>query len=95
MIDPFNYLQEQIHAEVTMLRGETHRLQLSMQRYTGEDLSSLRYEDLDQLEKELERSLKKVRDRKVHIHCSFSTVFSIMSPAPDYMHLLNAHDTIN
>lgn len=53
---------------MTTLRRETHRLQLSMQRYTGEDLSSLRsYEDLDQLEKELERSLNKVRDRKVFL----------------------------
>ncbi|KAE8022998.1 hypothetical protein FH972_008755 [Carpinus fangiana] len=57
--------REEVYAEMTTLRRETHRLQLSMQRYTGEDLSSLRsYEDLDQLEKELERSLNKVRDRK-------------------------------
>jgi hypothetical protein len=57
-----------VYAEMTTLRRETHRLQLSMQRYTGEDLSSLRsYEDLDQLEKELERSLNKVRDRKVYL----------------------------
>jgi elongation factor P--beta-lysine ligase len=63
---------------MTMLRRETLRLQVSMQRYTGEDLTSLRYEDLDQLEKELERSVKKVRDRKVFV--SFLIV-SITSPA--------------
>lgn len=36
-----------------------------MRRYTGEDLGSIPYDDLDQLELELESSVNKVRDRKV------------------------------
>lgn len=36
-----------------------------MRRYTGEDLGSIPYDDLDQLEHELESSVNKVRDRKV------------------------------
>ncbi|KAF5442964.1 hypothetical protein F2P56_035569, partial [Juglans regia] len=56
--------REQIYGEIIMLRNETRRLQLSMQRYTGEDTSPLPYEDLDRLEQELESSINKVRDRK-------------------------------
>ncbi|KAF5450101.1 hypothetical protein F2P56_030477 [Juglans regia] len=41
-----------------------HDARLGMQRYTGEDMSSLTYEDLDQLEQELEHSINKIRDRK-------------------------------
>lgn len=52
---------------MTMLRKETYRLELSMRRYTGEDVTSLPYEDLDQLEQELELAVNKVRDRKVSI----------------------------
>ncbi|XP_041013126.1 protein TRANSPARENT TESTA 16-like [Juglans microcarpa x Juglans regia] len=61
---PEHDAREQIYAEISMLRAETHRLQLGMQRYTGEDTSSLTYEDLDQLEQELEHSINKIRDRK-------------------------------
>lgn len=50
---------------MAVLRKETRRLQLSMRRYTGEDLGSIPYDDLDQLEHELESSVNKVRDRKV------------------------------
>ncbi|KAK9274601.1 hypothetical protein L1049_021850 [Liquidambar formosana] len=56
--------REEIHNEMRKLRKETHRLQLSMRCYTGEDLSSIQYEDLDQLEQQLECSVNKVRARK-------------------------------
>ncbi|KAK9191352.1 hypothetical protein WN943_019964 [Citrus x changshan-huyou] len=56
--------REQIFNELAVLRKETRRLQLSMRRYTGEDLGSIPYDDLDQLEHELESSVNKVRDRK-------------------------------
>lgn len=69
------HLQEQLFNELGVLRKETRRLQLSMRRYTGEDLSSIPYEDLDELEQELERSVNKVRERKVsklitNVNCS-------------------------
>ncbi|KAE8729560.1 MADS-box protein FBP24 [Hibiscus syriacus] len=56
--------REQLYNELAMLRKETRRLQLSMRRYTGEDTSCIPYEELDQLEQELERSVNKVRERK-------------------------------
>ncbi|CBI29041.3 unnamed protein product, partial [Vitis vinifera] len=56
--------REQIYNELTRMRKETSRLQRSMRGYTGEDLSSIPYEDLDQLEQQLEHSADKVRARK-------------------------------
>lgn len=56
--------REHLYNELAVLRKETRRLQLSMRRYTGEDMSSIPFEELDQLEQELERSVNKVRDRK-------------------------------
>ncbi|GMI83817.1 TRANSPARENT TESTA16, ARABIDOPSIS BSISTER, AGAMOUS-like 32 [Hibiscus trionum] len=56
--------REQLYNELAVLRKETRRLQLSMRRYTGEDMSSIPCEELDQLEQELERSVNKVRERK-------------------------------
>ncbi|TYG85591.1 hypothetical protein ES288_A13G067600v1 [Gossypium darwinii] len=56
--------REHLYNELAVLRKETRRLQLSMRRYTGEDMSSIPYEELDQLEQELERSVNKVRERK-------------------------------
>lgn len=47
------------------MRKETLNLQLSLQRYKGEDLSSAQFEELDLLEQQVERSLAKVRARKV------------------------------
>ena len=61
------------------MRKETSLLQRSMRGYTGEDLSSIPYEDLDQLEQQLEHSVNKVRSRKVLILlCLF--VFSFYMP---------------
>ncbi|KAL6312369.1 hypothetical protein AAG906_008039 [Vitis piasezkii] len=56
--------REQIYNELTRMRKETSCLQRSMRGYTGEDLSSVPYEDLDQLEQQLEHSVDKVRARK-------------------------------
>ncbi|XWS68468.1 hypothetical protein CRYUN_Cryun04dG0092900 [Craigia yunnanensis] len=56
--------REHLYNELSVLRKETRRLQLSMRRYTGEDMSFIPFEELDQLEQELERSVNKVRERK-------------------------------
>uniref|UniRef100_A0A3N7G4R5 MADS-box domain-containing protein n=1 Tax=Populus trichocarpa TaxID=3694 RepID=A0A3N7G4R5_POPTR len=56
---------EQILKELKRIRKETDDLQLSMRCYKGESLSSLHYEDLVELEKQLECSVNKVRARKV------------------------------
>ncbi|XP_061950049.1 protein TRANSPARENT TESTA 16-like [Populus nigra] len=56
--------REQLFGELAMLRNETRRLQSNMRRYTGEDTSSIPFEELDEVEQELERSVIKVRDRK-------------------------------
>ncbi|KAE8686850.1 MADS-box protein defh21 [Hibiscus syriacus] len=56
--------REHLYNELAVLRRETRRLQLSMRRYTGEDMSTIPFEELEQLEKELERSIIKVRMRK-------------------------------
>ncbi|XP_038691354.1 protein TRANSPARENT TESTA 16 isoform X2 [Tripterygium wilfordii] len=56
--------REQIQHELTVLRKETKRLQLSMQCYTGEDMASIPFDQLQELEQQLERSVNKVRDRK-------------------------------
>ncbi|OMO62494.1 Transcription factor, MADS-box [Corchorus olitorius] len=59
--------REHLFNELAVLRKETRRLQLSMRRYTGEDMTSIPYGELDQLEQELERSVIKVRERKERI----------------------------
>ncbi|CBI27190.3 unnamed protein product, partial [Vitis vinifera] len=58
---------EQLHNEITRMRNETHNLQLSLQRYTGDDLSSIQFKDLEELEQQLEHSIKKVRARKYQL----------------------------
>ncbi|KAJ0037920.1 hypothetical protein Pint_23207 [Pistacia integerrima] len=61
---PEHDTREELFNELAVLKKETRRLQLSMRRYTGEDMSSIPYEDLDQLEQQLELSVDKVRQRK-------------------------------
>ncbi|XP_010275495.1 PREDICTED: MADS-box protein AeAP3-2-like [Nelumbo nucifera] len=56
--------QLQIYNEVTRMRNETDKLQASMRHFSGEDLASLPYNDLHQLEEQLENSVNKVRARK-------------------------------
>ncbi|XP_039047725.1 protein TRANSPARENT TESTA 16-like isoform X2 [Hibiscus syriacus] len=48
--------REHLYNELAVLRKETRRLQLSLRRYTGEDMSSIPFKELEQLENELERS---------------------------------------
>ncbi|CAJ1932986.1 unnamed protein product [Sphenostylis stenocarpa] len=55
--------EEFIH-DMAMLRQETLRLELGIQRYLGEDMGCLQYEDLTKLEQELENSVAKVRNRQ-------------------------------
>ncbi|ESW25061.1 hypothetical protein PHAVU_003G003800 [Phaseolus vulgaris] len=55
--------EEFIH-DMAMLRQETLRLELGIQRYLGEDMGCLQYEDLNKLEQELENSVAKVRNRQ-------------------------------
>lgn len=58
--------QDQIHNELNRIRKDTLNLQLSLQRYKGDDLSCAKVEDLDKLEEQLEHSINKVRSRKVN-----------------------------
>lgn len=54
------------------MRKETHNLELSLRRYTGDiDLSSVKLEELTQLEHQLECSVNKVRARKVCVYNSY------------------------
>lgn len=58
------YDNQQIFTEITRMKHETDKLQAKMRRHTGEDLNDLRYDDLEQLELQLENSVNKVRARK-------------------------------
>ncbi|KAH0985111.1 hypothetical protein GBA52_012288 [Prunus armeniaca] len=58
---------EYMNAELRKMRRETHSLELSLQRYTGEDLSCVRFEDLVELEHQLEESVNRVRARKFEV----------------------------
>ncbi|XP_031400121.1 MADS-box protein FBP24 isoform X1 [Punica granatum] len=59
--------QQQVQAELRRMRRETHNLQLSLQHYTANDLSTVRIEDLNNLEQQVEYSLNKVRARKYEL----------------------------
>lgn len=56
------------------MKNETLNLQLSLQRYKGDGLSSVQYEELNELEQQLEMSVEKVRARKVFYIKSFSRI---------------------
>ncbi|XP_054823111.1 MADS-box protein FBP24-like isoform X2 [Prosopis cineraria] len=56
--------REDLFSEMAMLRQETLRLELGIQRYIGDSMGSLQYEELTKLEQELEISVTKVRNRK-------------------------------
>ncbi|PHT83764.1 MADS-box protein defh21 [Capsicum annuum] len=49
------------------MKRETLNLQLSLQRYKGDDLNSAQYEELNELEKQLENAVSKVRARKLEL----------------------------
>ncbi|KAI7725827.1 hypothetical protein M8C21_016619, partial [Ambrosia artemisiifolia] len=59
--------QEQMRSELSRMKKETLNLQLSLQRYKGDDLSSAQIEELNQLEQQLEFSVQKVRARKLQL----------------------------
>ncbi|XP_043718022.1 MADS-box protein GGM13-like [Telopea speciosissima] len=58
------YDNKQVFNELTKMRSETDKLQASMRHFYGEDLGSLPYNDLHQLEETLENSVNKIRARK-------------------------------
>ncbi|XP_076931601.1 MADS-box protein FBP24-like [Bidens hawaiensis] len=59
--------QEQMRSELTRMKKETLNLQISLQRYKGDDLNSAQLEELNQLEQQLEYSVQKVRARKLQL----------------------------
>ncbi|KAI3464558.1 hypothetical protein Pfo_021221, partial [Paulownia fortunei] len=59
--------QDQVYKELTRMKNETLNLQLSLQRYKGDDLSSVQFEELSELEQQLEQSVHKVRARKLQL----------------------------
>ncbi|KAL6515507.1 MADS-box protein defh21 [Orobanche hederae] len=58
---------DQYYKELTRMKNETLSLQLSLQRYKGDDLSSVQFEELNELEHQLEQSVRKVRARKFQL----------------------------
>ncbi|CAK7337029.1 unnamed protein product [Dovyalis caffra] len=58
---------EHVQKELKRIRKETDDLQLSVRCYKGENLSSLHYNDLVELEKQLECSANNVRARKFEL----------------------------
>ncbi|XP_051123454.1 MADS-box protein defh21-like [Andrographis paniculata] len=66
-IGPAPYINEQVQRELMRMKSETLNLQLSLQRYKGDDLSNVCFEDLTQLEHQLEQAVLKVRSRKFQL----------------------------
>lgn len=71
-----------MHNELTKIRKDTLNLQLSLQRYRGDDLSSVKLGDLDELELQIEHSINKVRSRKASVFSHYKmfvckTIYSI------------------
>ncbi|XP_024630575.1 MADS-box protein FBP24-like [Medicago truncatula] len=59
-----DYLIREMFHEIPILRQESLRLELEIQRYLGDDMKALRFDDLTKIEHELEISLAKVRKRQ-------------------------------
>ncbi|PIA41670.1 hypothetical protein AQUCO_02200241v1 [Aquilegia coerulea] len=59
-----NQCAQEVRHEMLRLRDQTDRLQASIRQYTGENLTALDYNDLNELEQQLEVSVDKVRARK-------------------------------
>ncbi|KAK7316365.1 hypothetical protein VNO77_35355 [Canavalia gladiata] len=62
--EPFRWHVEELFRDMAMLKQETLRLELEIQRYLGADINCLHYEDLIKLEEELGYSVSKVRNRQ-------------------------------
>lgn len=54
-----------MYKEISRKKNEILNLQLSLQKYTGDDLNTVQFEELKELEHQLEQSVQKVRARKV------------------------------
>ncbi|KAL3840044.1 hypothetical protein ACJIZ3_024635 [Penstemon smallii] len=58
---------DQVLKELSRMKKETFNLQLNLQKYKGDDLSNVRLDELNELEKQLELSVHKVRARKFQL----------------------------
>ncbi|XP_022926520.1 MADS-box protein FBP24-like isoform X2 [Cucurbita moschata] len=58
---------EELERLLRIMRKDTDELQLSLQRYTAEDLSTFQLRDLDEIENRLQTSLNRVRARKSEV----------------------------
>ncbi|EPS67395.1 hypothetical protein M569_07386 [Genlisea aurea] len=58
---------EQMYQELARMKNETMNLELSLQRYRGDDLSSVQFDELSELENQLEHSANKIRTRKFQL----------------------------
>ncbi|KAL0746863.1 hypothetical protein Bca101_028865 [Brassica carinata] len=58
--------RDDLRHEIEILRRETCKLELRLRPYHGHDLASIPPHELDGLEQQLEHSVHKVRERKLH-----------------------------
>jgi K-box region len=52
--------------EIARMKEENDKLEVFIRQYLGKDFTSLTFDDINHLEKQLECSLDKVRNRKVN-----------------------------
>nr|XP_034569423.1 MADS-box protein ZMM17-like isoform X2 [Setaria viridis] len=55
---------QQVFVEMTQMKNEMDKLETGIRRYSGDDLSSLTLDDINDLEQQLEYAVNKVRARK-------------------------------
>jgi DNA-binding Xre family transcriptional regulator len=54
-----------MHGELRKMQKEALNLQWGLKRLTGENMNSIKFEDLDELEQQLQCSVNMVRAKKV------------------------------
>lgn len=59
--------------EIARMKEENDKLELFIRQYLGKDLTSLTLNDTINIEKQLESSFEKVRNRKVNLSLAFVT----------------------
>lgn len=59
--------------EIARMKEENDKLELFIRQYLGKDLTSLTLNDTINIEKQLESSIEKVRNRKVNLSLAFVT----------------------
>lgn len=59
--------------EIARMKEENDKLELFIRQYLGKDLASLTLNDTINIEKQLESSFEKVRNRKVNLSLAFVT----------------------